>query len=154
MRARHARGRNRARQSPWPHIMTLIGRTLMPRTGASPIVMALAGTSAAFPRKRLVRNFTNRFRANRARMPRVARCCLPAGFQRFARAAGLVWLRCADARAGTPRWSGAGCSGGTLRLADAEQRPGDLVAGVEQPVEGGAHVRVGDPERAVRRGVT
>ena len=66
----------------------------------------------------------------------------------------LVWLQSEDARAGTPRRLGAACFGGTLRLADAEQRPGDLAAGVEQPVEGGAHVRVGDPERAVRRGVT
>jgi hypothetical protein len=33
-------------------------------TGASWIVMALAGTSATFPRKRLVRDFTNRLRGN------------------------------------------------------------------------------------------
>jgi hypothetical protein len=34
----------------------------MPRTGASRIVRALAGTSATFPRKRLVQDFTNHFR--------------------------------------------------------------------------------------------
>jgi hypothetical protein len=32
----------------------------MPRTGASRIVRALAGTSATFPRKRLVQDFTCR----------------------------------------------------------------------------------------------
>jgi hypothetical protein len=35
-------------------------------TGASWIVMALAGTSATFPRKRLVRDFTNRLRGGNA----------------------------------------------------------------------------------------
>ena len=75
------------------------------------------------------------------------------GFPAHWAGGGLVWLRSEDAGAGTPRRLGAGCFCGILRLADAEQRPGDLAAGVEQPVEGGAHVRVGDPERAVRRGV-
>jgi len=87
-------------------------------------------------------------------MPRVARCCLPAGLQPIGQAAVWSGSGARIARAGTPRRLGAGCFGGTLRLADAEQRSGDLAAGVEQPVEGGAHVRVGDPERAVRRGVT
>ena len=45
-----------------------------------------------------------------------------------------------------PRRLGAGCFGGPLRLADAEQRSSDLAAGVEQPVEDGVHVRVGDRE--------
>ena len=35
-------------------------------TGASWIVMALAGTSATFQRKRLVRDFTNRLRGGNA----------------------------------------------------------------------------------------
>ncbi len=39
---------------------TSYARTLMPRTGAFRIVMALAGKSATFPRKRLVQNFTSR----------------------------------------------------------------------------------------------
>ena len=34
----------------------------LPQTGASWIVRALAGTSATFPRKRFVQDFTSRFR--------------------------------------------------------------------------------------------
>jgi hypothetical protein len=102
----------------------------MPRTAASRIVMALAGTSTTFPRKRLVQNFTNRFRGN----PRSH----AAGVPRAACGAQLIWRSISvhgHPRGGSRYRFGGSSSKFAWAAFDAPER--DLIADGTDPRDGG-----------------
>src|SRR6202011_2303431 len=73
-----------------------------------------------------------------------ARPCLRMGFQCWGNRRFQLAPEGGYGGTGTLLWLGDG-GGGVVRRAGAEQRPGELAAGIEQPVQGGAHVGVGNP---------